>query len=925
MPFIRVFLAIPILLFSRAAANEDFKVPLSGKTAGSGMPDHVHAKAADEYFDVVQLSNGLADPMEIAVAHDGRVFIAERCGTVKLYSPAENKTTEVGRIDAMYRGRPGNKNADYAAECGLLGITLDPKYESNGWIYLHYSAVSESKTRLSRITFKDGRLDMASEKVLLDYPTDRDRITSHEGGSLAFGPRGELFISIGDNTCPFQSDGYAPLDERKDRQEYDSQRSAGNSNDLRGGILRIVPQEDGTYRIPEGNLFAPGTPKTRPELFAKGCRNPFRISVDPLTGTVFWGEVGPDASGPGVRGPAGLDEINMARTAGFYGWPYFIGDNKPYAPRDFATGKTGPFYEDGSVLNQSPNNTGTAQLPPARKALIWYPYGGSPEFPAMGSGGRSAMAGPLYRWDASHKEGLPEYFDGKLIIYDWMRNSMKLVTLDDKDQAGTIEPFLGTQRFNHPIDLEAAPDGTLYLLEYGSKWLGNTDGTLKRISYLGSNRKPEAHFSVSRADGKLPLVVQFDSSKTYDKDVGDSLSYEWSFTDGAVQSRLPNPTFTFDKAGKYEVRLKVTDSMGQASTATQSIFAGNTRPVVSLKVVSGSDPVYWGDEIRYSVEASDAEDGTMAGGGIPADRISVTARFEPSGDIVATSNTRGLNPSLPGTARISASTCMGCHQVETQSVGPAFRQVALKYKDDPAARERLARKVLEGGVGVWGHTPMPGQAQHTIEQTREMVEAVLRSNDSPDLVVRGQGGVLRLPPQPTTKEQGTGRFVIQASYEDRGAPGSTPLTGESTSVVVTPKFLTQIADEGTVSYLDVEIHGSGPKVTPDTGAGIGYYSNPQATLQWKANFRQAGRYEVFLTQAVISPHEGSTYTIGVGNRKIPGTVVATPGWSNYVEVPVGTLEVGKAGVQEVIFAPVAMKGTIVSNIQSIRFKRIPGR
>lgn len=890
--------------------------------AGPSVPDHVNAKPADEYFDVVPLATGLTDPMEIAVANDGRVFIAERMGAVKLYSPATNKTTKVGQIDTMYRNRPGNKDGDYAAECGLIGIALDPAFDRNGWIYAHYAAVAESKTRLARFTFKDGNLDLTSEKILLDYPTDRDRTTCHEGGSLAFGPRGELFVSIGDNTCPFASGGYTPTDERPDRREYDAQRSAGNSNDLRGGVLRIVPQADGTYKIPEGNLFKAGTPKTRPEIYTKGCRNPFRISVDPVTGNLFWGEVGPDAGGASNRGPAGHDEVNMATSAGYFGWPYIIGDNKPYAQHDFASGKTGAVNDPNNLSNRSPYNSGIEQLPPAKKALIWYPSGGSKEFPAMGSGGRSAMAGPLCRWDASRGNGMPKYFDGKLIVFEWMRNYLKLVTLDEKGEARAIEPFLSTQRFAHPIDLESGADGSLYLLEYGSKWLGNNDGTLKIIRYLGTNRKPVAKFTASAIDGALPLAVKFDSSETKDKDAGDSLSYEWSFTDGSVQSRQPNPAFTFEKAGSFEVRLKVTDTMGQTSTTTTTIIAGNTRPKVALKLASDPNLLNWGDEVRYMVEASDAEDGTVADGRINPDSVVVTARFESSGDVVASATTQGLDSAHRGTALIAGSTCMACHQVDAQSVGPAFRQIALKYQNDAGARERLANKVIQGGTGVWGHTPMPGQAQHTLDQTREMVAAILKSNQSSANEVQGKGGVLRLPPQPANKEQATGHFVIQATYLDRGAAGSLPLSGESAGVTVKPRFIPQIADDGTLSYLDVEIRGSGPRVAPDTGAGIGYYSNPKATLHWMAGFPTPGEYEVYLTQAVIAPHHGSTYEILVADQKVGGTIVATPGWANYVEVKAGTLKVARAGIHEVVFSPVAMKGTIISNVQSIRFKRI---
>jgi cytochrome c551/c552 len=362
--------------------------------------------------------------------------------------------------------------------------------------------------------------------------------------------------------------------------------------------------------------------------------------------------------------------------------------------------------------------------------------------------------------------------------------------------------------------------------------------------------------------------------------------------------------------------------MGQSSVATQSIIAGNTRPRVSLKLVNDPNQLHWGDEVRYTLDASDAEDGSIANGGIAPDSVTVTAKFESEGDIVATATTQGLDPSLPGSAMIASSTCFSCHQVDAQSVGPAYKLVAQKYENDPGARERLANKVIQGGVGVWGHTPMPGQIQHTLDQAREMVTAVLSANKPHSNVVQGKGGTLRLPQQPKTQEQATGHFVIQASYRDRGAANAASLTAESAPVIIKPKFIQQIVEEGTLSYLDVEVRGDGLKVTPDTGAGIGYYTNPKATLHWSASFPEPGEYQVFLTQSVPAPNDGSTYTISVAGQEIPGTIIPSPGWTSYVEAKVGTLKVTKAGIQEVVFAPNVMKGTIVANVQSIRFKRI---
>ena len=163
---------------------------------------------------------------------------------------------------------------------------------------------------------KGDSLDMKSEKVLLEIPVQRDQCC-HTAGSIAFDAHGNLFLSTGDNTNPFTPTGYAPIDERAGRGPWDAQKSSANTNDLRGKILRIHPEPNGTYTIPEGNLFAKGTPKTRPEIYTMGHRNPYRISVDKHTGFLYWGDVGPDAPADSAdRGPAGHDEVNQARKRG---------------------------------------------------------------------------------------------------------------------------------------------------------------------------------------------------------------------------------------------------------------------------------------------------------------------------------------------------------------------------------------------------------------------------------------------------------------------------------------------------------------------------------------------------------------------------------------------------------------------------------
>ena len=241
-----------------------------------------------------------------------------------------------------------------------------------------------------------------------------------------------LYLSIGDNTNAEEIEGHNPIDERPGRQLSDDQGTTANSNDFRGKILRIKPEANGTYSIPDGNLFPKDGSLGKPEIFAMGLRNPFRVSVDPKTHFVYWGDVGPDSEVKASEGMLSYDEINQARKPGFFGYPYFLGANEAFPDYDFETKKEGPGKDPLRPINDSPNNTGVKELPPAQPAFIWYGKGPSAKWPLLGKGGASAMAGPVYYNDlypsASYK--LPAYYNGKLFIYDWIRRWILAVTMD---------------------------------------------------------------------------------------------------------------------------------------------------------------------------------------------------------------------------------------------------------------------------------------------------------------------------------------------------------------------------------------------------------------------------------------------------------------------------------------------------------------
>ena len=386
------------------------------------------------------LDFNLDEPMELDEIPGKGILFAERRGNLKLYDFKDKKTKQIAKFDVFY----GNED-------GLLGLAVDPNYDKNSWVYMFYSKPGDEPIQhISRFNLVNDSLDINSEKVLLEIPVIRK--CCHSGGSLEFGPNGNLFITVGDNTNPFESDGFAPIDERKGRALWDTQKSAGNTNDLRGKILRIKPEDDGTYSIPDGNLFPVGTDKTRPEIYVMGNRNPFRMSVDSKTGYIYWGDVGPDAGkGRPNRGPKGMGEFDQAREAGFYGWPYTRGNNQVYNDFNFTTNVSGPKFDPNNTINNSPNNTGLQKLPPVKESQIWYSYDASEEFPWLGIGGVNPMSGPVYHKDdyPNAKNPFPDYFENKLFVYEWMRDWIYVVTLDDNYDYVKADPFMPNTEFSH--------------------------------------------------------------------------------------------------------------------------------------------------------------------------------------------------------------------------------------------------------------------------------------------------------------------------------------------------------------------------------------------------------------------------------------------------------------------------------------------
>lgn len=574
-------------------------------TAASAHSGAEHAEAPPEgNFQKVSLVSEVTQPMQLTVAPDGRVLFIERTGGLRIWKPNTGTTVTAGAVAVDTRG-----------ESGLQGVAIDPDFESNGWVYLYYSSIETQSKVLSRFHLDGDSLDVESEVVLLELPTTFPPRPSHVGGSIEFGPDGNLYLSTGDDTQPYESDGFTPIDERPGREEFDAQRSSGNTNDLRGKILRITPTDtaEGGYTIPDDNLFTPGTAGTRPEIYGMGFRNPFRMSVDQATGHVLLADYGPDArSANPLRGPAGYVEWQVIRAPGNYGWPYCHGPNLPYVDYDFATGTSGATFDCNAPVNDSPNNTGLTQLPPVIAPDIAYSATtADPDWPELGTGG-APMAGPVYHFDEALDSSVkfPEYYDGQSFFYEWGAHFLASMTLAPETLAPThIERFLTGTRFNAPMDMTFGPDGAMYLAEWGRGFgRNNPDDGIYRIEYARpGERSPIARASAGPSNGSAPLTVQFSSEGSSDPDEGQTLTYLWDFGDGGT-STDPDPEHTYATRGDFAATLTITDDTGRSGVASVDVVVGNTAPTVTLDWPVDGGFIDAGETVRYSVTVEDPED-----------------------------------------------------------------------------------------------------------------------------------------------------------------------------------------------------------------------------------------------------------------------------------------------------------------------------
>ncbi len=626
-------------------ASDSFRTLLAGAiawTAGAVEGD-CDATVWDN-FEKVILTREVGEPMSMTVLPDGGVLHTNRQGQIRLWDPNTAATRIITSLP-VYQ----------FSEDGMQGIAIDPDFEENNWLYIYYAPVIPGfpegaapegtpdtdpsiydewigYNQLSRFKFVDDPVnpyvDLTSEQQILRVPSNRG-LCCHVGGDIDFDSEGNLYLSTGDDTNPFQSNNYTPIDERPWRNPgFDAQRTSANTADLRGKILRITVQEDGSYTVPDDNMFNGGEwdhlfpdgeydPELGlPEIYAMGFRNPFRMSVDPRTDTVYVGDYGPDANQPSpTRGPRATVEWVILDGPRNHGWPYCVGNGLPYIDYDFATGASGEAFDCDNPVNESHRNTGLVDLPPMTPAEVWYHNNiVMPEFPEMGSGGGGPMGGPVYHYDPDldSPTKFPEYYDGIAMFYEWTRNMIKQMVLDDEGDLLEIRGFFDGTTFFRPMDMEFGPDGALYVLEYGGGFfVEHPDASLARIDYVADGRSPVARAAAVPRSGQPPLEVTFSSAGSHHpEEDGEIVSYHWAFGDGATSTN-PNPTHTYTANGVYTATLTVTDADDRFGRVAVTITVGNTAPTVELVQPLDGQFMDWDDEIPFEIDVTDPEDGDI--------------------------------------------------------------------------------------------------------------------------------------------------------------------------------------------------------------------------------------------------------------------------------------------------------------------------
>ncbi|MDB5051219.1 MAG: domain containing protein [Fibrobacteres bacterium] len=473
-------------------------------------------------FTIEEVAMAPGTPMDIAAAKDGKIYWVERTGAFKSWDPATKAVTTIKNFEVL-SSSPGASQYYLAVETGLEGLTLDPEFAINHWVYIRYAVPASKLTglsahslgpieRLSRFTLKnnDKEVDMTTEKTILEYKIYAQ--CCHFGGDVEFGSDGNIWMTTGDNIHW----NYSNTNPYQDANPYSDVRStSANTNDLRGKTLRIrplrfpdtetpAPGVGTTYEIPAGNLFPPGTANTRPEVYTMGHRNPFSIGIHPDPAK-HWLVIG-EAGGMDDDGAGGEDEVNVTTVPGFFGWPFWAGNNVPYNKPNYQ-GALNPFANPQATPNESKQNTGLKVLPPAIPAAISIATGA---FKLA-----NTCLGVTWGWVKydpmlDSKAKWPPFLEGKALVSAYGSADVNVATVDANGKVTRLDKLFSASPFTTDV-LKATQgaDGAFYVARGdGINFNASSVARIYRVAYKGACFTVSNRPTASRLAGLLAQRVR---------------------------------------------------------------------------------------------------------------------------------------------------------------------------------------------------------------------------------------------------------------------------------------------------------------------------------------------------------------------------------------------------------------------------------
>lgn len=543
--------------------------------------------------------SNLTGPTTIAFAEDGRIFIGQKDGVVKVF---ENGTLLATPFIDL------SSQVNNYWDRGLLGIALHPDFPETPYVYLLYTydppqvygnGAGGRVARLMRVTADPNNTNVAlagSEVILLGTNSLYEYIgnssssgsnvlnppscelngeyiqdciaadsPSHTIGTVTFGTDGSLFVSSGDGAH------FSAVDVRALRSlDIDS---------LNGKILRINPITGEGY---PDNPFYDGDPNSnQSKVYSYGLRNPFRTTINPLTNELYIGDVGWNS----------WEEINFGRAENF-GWPCYEGKNN------------GITSEQGTYKGNAATSATCSDLYAQGISAVQ-----APSYSYLHTGGSSSVqAGSFYVGSA-----YPSTYLNALFIADYNGDWIQYLTFD-VNGVGTKYDF-GTNvadisESSGIVQLISGPDTNLYYVAYNGPSANTSE--VRRIRYIaGGNTPPTANASADVTSGYVPLTVNFSSAGSYDPDA-ENLSYTWDFGDGNTGSG-ESPSHTYTSGGNFTATLTVTDGSNDTGTDTVLITVGNLQPTVEITSPAHESTYSTGDTINFQGTGTDSEDGTLSG------------------------------------------------------------------------------------------------------------------------------------------------------------------------------------------------------------------------------------------------------------------------------------------------------------------------